>query len=49
MVAPRLTHATGADTVLVLDTVRAVEYGTHDELIAAGADTRGWAAWPDSR
>lgn len=45
-IAHRLTQAMTADTVLVMDSGRVVERGTHDELVAAGgAYARLWAAW----
>ncbi|HEX4252934.1 MAG TPA: ABC transporter ATP-binding protein [Pseudonocardia sp.] len=50
MVAHRLTQATTADTVVVLDCGRIVEQGSHDELVAAGGRyAELWAAWHDSR
>jgi ABC-type multidrug transport system fused ATPase/permease subunit len=50
MVAHRLTQATTADTVIVLDGGRVVEQGTHDELVAAGGRyAQLWAAWHASR
>jgi ATP-binding cassette subfamily C protein len=50
MVAHRLTQATTADTVVVLDGGRVVEQGSHDELVAAGGRyAQLWAAWHDSR
>ncbi|WP_243057784.1 ABC transporter ATP-binding protein [Nocardioides sp. SR21] len=45
-IAHRLTQAMSADTVLVMDSGRVVERGTHDELVAAGgAYARLWSAW----
>lgn len=50
MVAHRLTQATTADTVIVLDGGRVVEQGSHDELVAAGGRyAQLWAAWHDNR
>jgi ATP-binding cassette, subfamily C, bacterial len=50
MVAHRLTQAATADTVVVLDSGRVVEHGTHDELVAAGGRyAQLWAAWSGSR
>jgi ATP-binding cassette subfamily C protein len=50
MVAHRLTQATTADTVVVLDGGRVVEQGSHDELVAAGGRyAQLWAAWHDNR
>ena len=50
MVAHRLTQATTADTVVVLDGGRVVEQGSHNELVAAGGRyAQLWAAWHDNR
>ncbi|GAA1171830.1 ABC transporter ATP-binding protein [Pseudonocardia alaniniphila] len=50
LVAHRLTQAATADTVVVLDSGRVVEHGTHDELVAAGGRyAQLWAAWSGSR
>lgn len=47
VIAHRLTQAAAADRILVLDKGRAVETGTHDQLVAAGGVYAGlWAAWP---
>lgn len=44
MIAHRLSTVVGADRIIVLDAGRAVEQGTHAELIAAkGAYARMWA------
>lgn len=50
VVAHRLTQAASADRILVLESGRLRETGTHDELIAAGgAYAELWAAWSDAR
>ena len=36
MIAHRLSTVVGADQIIVLDSGKAVERGTHDELVAAG-------------
>jgi ATP-binding cassette subfamily C protein len=48
VVAHRLTQATRADRVVVLDAGRVVEAGTHADLVAAGGRYAGlWAPWQD--
>ncbi|MDH2428012.1 ABC transporter ATP-binding protein [Sphaerisporangium sp. TRM90804] len=50
IVAHRLTQATTADRVVVMDGGRIVESGSHDELRAAGGRYAAlWEAWSDSR
>jgi ATP-binding cassette, subfamily C, bacterial len=50
VVAHRLTQATTADRIVVLDAGRVVEQGTHDELLAAGgAYADLWSAWSLAR
>ena len=44
MIAHRLSTVVGADKILVLESGRVTEQGTHGELIAAGGlYTRMWA------
>jgi ATP-binding cassette, subfamily C, bacterial len=46
LVAHRLSQASGADLVVVLDAGRIVEQGAHDGLVAAGGPyARLWSAW----
>lgn len=46
VVAHRLTQASAADRVVVLDAGRVVEIGSHDELVARGGRYAAlWAAW----
>lgn len=46
VVAHRLTQSQQADRVLVMDSGRVVEQGTHDDLVAAGGTyARLWQAW----
>jgi ATP-binding cassette subfamily C protein len=45
-IAHRLSQARDADRILVMDSGRIVESGTHDELVALGGTySRLWAAW----
>jgi ATP-binding cassette subfamily C protein len=46
LIAHRLTQARAADRVLVMAKGRIVETGTHDDLVAAGAQyAELWRAW----
>jgi ATP-binding cassette subfamily C protein len=46
VVAHRLTQASGADRIVVLEHGTVVEEGTHDELVAArGRYAELWSAW----
>jgi ATP-binding cassette subfamily C protein len=50
VVAHRLTQATTADRIVVLDRGQVVEQGTHDELlVTAGPYASLWAAWSFAR
>ncbi|MFL0580439.1 ABC transporter ATP-binding protein [Dietzia sp. 179-F 9C3 NHS] len=50
VVAHRLDQAARADRVVVMDTGRVVEQGTHDELVARGGSyARLWGAWSAGR
>lgn len=50
VVAHRLTQATTADRIVVLDDGRVVESGNHESLVAAGGTyTALWAAWSRKR
>ena len=50
IVAHRLTQAASADRVVVLDSGRVVELGTHAELVGAGGPyAMLWAAWSAGR
>ncbi|MCE3554388.1 ABC transporter ATP-binding protein/permease [Pseudonocardia sp. RS11V-5] len=50
VVAHRLSQATDADAVLLLDGGKVVEYGSHADLLAAdGPYAALWAAWSGSR
>lgn len=50
IVAHRLSQASTADRVVVMEAGRVVESGTHDELRAArGPYAALWAAWSDAR
>jgi ATP-binding cassette subfamily C protein len=50
VVAHRLTQARRADRIVLLDSGRVIENGTHAELIArGGAYAALWAAWSDQR
>ncbi|MDT9696853.1 ABC transporter ATP-binding protein [Streptomyces sp. P17] len=50
IVAHRLSQAATADRIVVMDSGRVVETGTHDELRAAGGRYATlWEAWSDTR
>lgn len=50
VVAHRLTQATTADHIVVLDDGRVVEVGDHETLVAAGGNYAAlWAAWSTKR
>ncbi|MBA2813134.1 ABC transporter ATP-binding protein [Streptomyces sp. KM273126] len=50
IVAHRLSQAAAADRIVVMDSGRIVETGTHDELrVARGAYAALWKAWSDNR
>ncbi|MFC5801998.1 ABC transporter ATP-binding protein [Streptomyces formicae] len=50
IVAHRLSQAAAADRIVVMDSGRIVETGTHDELrAAAGRYAALWEAWSDTR
>ena len=50
VIAHRLDQASRADTILVMDSGRIVERGTHDELVAhGGIYHRLWNAWSAGR
>ncbi|MBW0101283.1 ABC transporter ATP-binding protein [Pseudonocardia sp. KRD291] len=50
VVAHRLTQASSADVVVVLDAGRIVEQGSHEDLVAAGGPyARLWSAWSGLR
>ena len=50
VIAHRLDQASRADTILVMDSGRIVERGTHDDLVAhVGIYHRLWAAWSAGR
>jgi ATP-binding cassette subfamily C protein len=50
VVAHRLTQAAAADRVVVLESGRIVEQGTHADLVTAGGPYAAlWSAWSDGR
>lgn len=50
IVAHRLTQAAAADRVIVLDSGRVVEEGTHDDLVSSGGRyAQLWTAWSATR
>ena len=50
VVAHRLSQAAACDRIVVLDSGRIIEDGTHDELLAAGGSCAGlWEKWQRAR